>query len=66
MLGPVILDFCKGIEKITWRYSLKPDNLFVKPYKDTADGISILEIKKLEKEEILHGKNGNWKVSLMW
>lgn len=28
--------FSEGIEKITWRYSLKPDNCFVKPYKDAA------------------------------
>lgn len=28
--------FSEGIEKITWRYSLKPDNCFVKPYKDAT------------------------------
>lgn len=28
--------FSEGIEKITWRYSLKPDNCFVKSYKDAA------------------------------
>ncbi|WP_243112909.1 DUF4391 domain-containing protein [Caproiciproducens galactitolivorans] len=28
--------FSEGIDKITWRYSLKPDNCFVKPYKDAT------------------------------
>lgn len=28
--------FSEGIDKITWRYSLKPDNCFVKPYRDAT------------------------------
>ena len=36
--------FTENVDKITWRYSLKPDNCFVKPYKDEVREYGEVEI----------------------
>jgi hypothetical protein len=36
--------FAENINKITWRYSLKPENCFVKPYKDEVREYGEVEI----------------------
>lgn len=36
--------FTENVDKITWRYSLKPDNCFVKPYKNEVREYGEVEI----------------------